>query len=362
MTHTEKSKVLIVDDIADNIRVLGQMLSEKNYDITVAMNGVEALESIDAEKPDLILLDINMPGMDGYEVCEKIKANADTSDIPVIFLTANTEIDKVVKGFDVGAVDYITKPFNSKELFSRVKTQLEIINTRRQLEESLAIKNRFFRIIAHDLRSPFNALIGFSNLLLTDTKINSDQKEAFIQVIHETSRKGLGLLDNLLTWARTQTNTIEQKTEKLNLRLVSETVTQLLGLSALHKNISIENMIPSDIYVMADNQALQTIFRNLVSNAIKFTKEEGNILLQAYSRDNKVVISVNDNGVGIDDEIKENIFRIDKKTTSEGTNKETGTGLGLILVKDFVEKNGGIINVESKVGEGTTFIFTLPAA
>ncbi|MCK4922493.1 MAG: hybrid sensor histidine kinase/response regulator [Bacteroidales bacterium] len=356
----KNSKILIVDDIAENIQVLGNILGDQDYEIAMAMNGQEALDSVNEDKPDLILLDINMPVIDGYEVCKRLKKSDSTKEIPVIFLTANTEVEQVVKGFELGAIDFVTKPFQSKVLLQRVKIHLELQKSKQALMDSIEVKNKFFKIIAHDMRSPFNALIGFSNILIMNQNIPQDKKDSFMQIIHETSKKGLGLLENLLIWAESQSNEVKLNPEILNLHRLAENVVQLLSVTALHKDIIIENKISDDINVYADSQSVNTIFRNLISNSIKFTHKGGKIMLQATVESDEVLISVIDNGVGMSKSKMIDIFRNDKKTASMGTEGESGSGLGLFLVKDFTEKNGGKVRIESEEGIGTTFIFTLP--
>ena len=169
------SVVLIVDDIPENLQVLGNILSAYGLDIGVATDGLQALENVKFQKPDLILLDIMMPGMDGFEVCEKLKSNPETSNIPVIFLTAKSQTEDIVKGFEVGAVDYVTKPFNSAELLVRVFNHLELKKAKDKIErqndelkEMNDAKNKFFSIISHDLRGPFSGLLGLTSLIINE--------------------------------------------------------------------------------------------------------------------------------------------------------------------------------------------------
>jgi len=201
-----QSNVLIVDDIAENIQVLGNILDENDIEFSYATSGKEALEAVAFNKPDLILLDINMPEMSGFEVCKKLKKDPETKDIPVIFLTARTEQEDIVKGLLIGAVDYVTKPFNPKELISRVNTHLELNNFRKiinaqneqlrktneDLKEVIKTKDKFFSIIAHDLRSPFNTLLGFSELLLKEyDKRDSEENKEMITHIFNSAVHGL---------------------------------------------------------------------------------------------------------------------------------------------------------------------------
>jgi len=381
-------KVLIVDDVAKNIQVIGNILQNENYDIYFANSGITALEQALENELDLILLDVMMPEMDGFQVCEELKKNEATKEIPVIFITAKTDSESIVKGFSVGGVDYITKPFNSTELVARVKTHLELraankrlknavkqlneeIEERLQVERTLlesekklkelnATKDKFFSIVSHDLKNPFNTLMGFSELLinhyelLTETKIKN-----FHQLIYNTAKHGFNLLENLLEWSRSQTGTIKWKPEKIDLYKAINGTTGMLISAAENKKISLISAAEKETYVFADFNMISTVVRNLVSNAIKFTPENGMIRVEVEKKENQVIVSVIDNGVGISKSDSEKLFRLDVNHSTKGTSDEKGTGLGLLLCKEFVEKNGGTLTIESKVNHGSKFSFTL---
>ena len=203
---TKESKILIVDDVPKNIQLAGSILQRQDYNIFFANNGETALNLAQTNAFDLILLDIMMPGMDGFEVCEQLKKDPNTREIPVIFLTAKTDTESTIKGFDIGAVDYVTKPFNEKELLARVRTHLELRAARESLREANVTKDKFFSIIAHDMKNPFNALLGLSKLLLNNFDVfDEDKKKYFIQNIYQSSDQGYKLLENLLDWSRMQT-------------------------------------------------------------------------------------------------------------------------------------------------------------
>ncbi|HID99284.1 MAG TPA: hybrid sensor histidine kinase/response regulator [Thiotrichaceae bacterium] len=231
------SRILIVDDNREIRMVLQRHLRKKGYEISQAEDGKMALLKVGQEKHDLILLDVMMPGMNGFEVCQQLKQEATTKDIPVIFLTAKADTDDVIAGLELGAVDYVAKPFNHKELLTRVNTHIElkaakdIILLQREelkqaneeLKNANAAKDKFFSIISHDLGNLFHTLIGFSSFLTMQTdKISAEQKEDFLQSIHiqRASQKGYSLLSNLLEWARAQTGQITSKPAVLNLDII----------------------------------------------------------------------------------------------------------------------------------------------
>jgi len=370
-----QSNVLIVDDIAENIQVLGNILDEHDIEFSYASGGKEALEAIAFNKPDLLLLDINMPEMNGFEVCEKLKKEPETKKIPVIFLTARTDREDIVKGLTIGAVDYVTKPFNPQELISRVKTHLELSNSRKMIDaqnerlrkaytdmkETNKTKDKFFSIIAHDLKEPFNTLLGFSELLLKeyDNRAPEENKE-MIQHIYNSSIHGFDLLNNLLEWSRSQTGRIEYKPCDFSLTdLVRQNIVSISS-AANKKNIDVQNEIKEHIMAFGDQRMINTVVRNLIVNALKFTGSGGEIVLSQKEENEFIIVTVTDTGVGISEKNLSKLFNLTESFSTPGTEKEHGTGLGLILCKEFVEKNGGKIWVESEYGRGSKFSFSIP--
>lgn len=230
-----------------------------------------------------------------------------------------------------------------------------------QIKKLLDDKDKFFSIIAHDLKGPFNGIIGLSELLL-EKKDHSDDNETneFIQLINQSSKNTYSLLENLLTWAQSQTGNLEFSPKKLEIISVTDKTINLLDNIAQNKNITIRSQIEKKQYVVADRDMLETIFRNLVSNAIKFTNSNGEVVLSMTREKNQTVFSVKDNGIGISPEKIAELFSINQKHSTSGTNEETGTGLGLMLCKEFVKKHGGKIWVESQEGKGSDFKFTIP--
>lgn len=356
-----KFKVLIVDDVLKNIQLAGSILQKEGYHISFANKGDTALNLTKTNDFDLILLDIMMPDMDGFEVCDRLKQRSETRDIPIIFLTAKTSTESTIKGFEVGAVDYVTKPFNEKELLARVRTHLDLREAQKNLREANATKDKFFSIIAHDLKNPFNALLGLSKLLLQNFDIFDDEKKMhFIQGIFQSSEQGYKLLENLLDWSRMQTGKINWTPSEIDLCTYAFENISLLKTGAENKNISLYSDISKDTIIYADANMVTMIIRNLVSNAIKFTHEGGEVKISSETKGNEEEITISDTGVGIRPETIEKLFRIDNHHSTLGTANEQGTGLGLILCREFIEKNGGKIWIESEVGKGSEFKFTLP--
>lgn len=245
---------------------------------------------------------------------------------------------------------------------STLETTLEQLNeTNAELQQVNATKDKFFSIIAHDLRSPFNSIIGFSDLLVEQIKMKDVEGiEKYAQIIVESSNKAMDLLMNLMEWSRSQTGRMDYKPENLNIEnFIHETVS-LYDNIAGEKSITIKHLLPHNVIVFADKAMINTVLRNLIANAIKFTKPGGEINISAVKQHNEVIVSVSDTGVGMSQDKLGKIFQLDQSCSTLGTNKEKGTGLGLILCKEFVEKHGGKIWVESKEDIGSTFYFTLP--
>jgi len=251
-----------------------------------------------------------------------------------------------------------------KDISVRLKAKEALEKSEASLKEDNATKDKFFSIIAHDLKSPFNALMGFSDILLRRHKeYDHEKREKIIKTIKESSKSAYNLLENLLTWSRSQSGSINYSPEKLRLKItLFETIFGLQA-QANKKEIEIIDNISENETIFADQNMITTVLRNLISNAMKFTNKKGSITISAKKQtdNNFTEINVSDTGIGIPKDKIEDLFRIDKNTSTQGTENETGTGLGLILCNEFVEKHGGKIWVESEAGKGSSFIFTIPS-
>jgi PAS domain S-box-containing protein len=237
-------------------------------------------------------------------------------------------------------------------------TQLKEVQ--RELQKLIATKDKFFSIIAHDLKNPFHSLMGISELLTKyHNAYNREKLKELYGQLYNVTHKGYQLLTNLLEWSRSQTGNLKFLPEKVDISELVDKSMDLIITTAESKNVKVENTIKSGLIVLADKNTITTVIRNLVSNAIKYSEEGGKVTILGEERDDSVVISVQDNGVGISPENMDKLFRIDVNYSTKGTYDESGTGLGLILCKEFVEKNGGKMFAESILGEGSTFSFTL---
>jgi len=359
----KKFKILIVDDIAANIQVLGSVLRKSGYEVAFTDNGPDAISKAKVINFDLILLDIMMPQMDGFEVCNILKATPESKKIPIIFLTAKSDSESLVKGFELGAVDYLTKPFKAPELLARVQTHIALKHASEELHKSNAMKDKIFSIIAHDLRGPVGNLSSVLDLLIEN--FETFEKSTMIDTLSElkvSASRAYELLQNLLKWARSQNKTIDFSPQNIVLKPLILKNLELIQSSASQKSIQFTTDIQDGIIVFADENMVQTILRNLFSNAIKFSHKNGLVEINSRTSGSFAEIHVKDFGVGISDENLKKLFVPHEYFSTYGTNNEKGTGIGLNICKDFVERNNGKIDVISDVNTGTTFSFTLPVA
>ncbi len=507
----QHATILLVDDTPANLGVLFDYLSQRGFTVKVVQSGESALDFMQTDKPDIILLDIIMPGMDGFEACRRLKETDDTRDIPVIFMSALSETVDKVKGFEVGGVDYISKPFQVEEVLARVTMHVtlqnlqrncqekniqlqqeinqrqqaedqlrvlsraveqsastivitdlhgtiefvnpefskttgysyeeaigknprilksgkqspelyqelwktisqgevwrgEFINKRKngefyweyvtispvkdqegnithyvgvkeditarkraeeelrrlnqQLKEANASKDKFFSILAHDLRGPLGSLHLLIEVMVENIKGYSQEELIRMLLMQGNAAKNLfALLENLLSWSRVQRGVIEYRPQRIGIEGIVARNVDLLTPNAQQKQITLRNSIKEKTVVYADVNMMETVVRNLVSNALKFTHPGGTVEVAARQDQQVIEVSVSDTGIGIDEQYLPILFQIDAEYKRPGTAREKGTGLGLILCKEFIEKNGGTIRVKSEVGTGTTFTFTLP--
>ncbi|MDY6801862.1 MAG: PAS domain-containing sensor histidine kinase [Bacteroidota bacterium] len=247
------------------------------------------------------------------------------------------------------------------DITAQKKAEETLKKSEKRFRELNATKDKFFSIIAHDLKNPFSDLIGFTQLLATNIqKYDKNKIEQFVEIIHQSSKLAYGLLENLLEWSRTQTGTLTYKPEFFDIKHIIDENIELLHSNAHHKNIRIISEINKNTLVYADRNMVHTIVRNLLSNAIKYTHNGGFVKLTSTTLQHHIEVFIEDNGVGIDKENVRKLFRIDESYSTLGTQREKGTGLGLILCKEFIEKNRGQINVKNTPGKGSIFSFTLP--
>lgn len=363
-------KVLIVDDVISNVLLLKVLLTNEKFKIVTASNGQQALEQVVKEKPDLVLLDVMMPDISGFEVAMQMKASPDMTEIPIIFLTALNSTSDIVKGFQVGGNDFISKPFNREELIIRVTHQISLVAAKRiivaqteELRRTIMGRDKLYSVIAHDLRSPMGSIKMVLNMLILNFPSETIGGEMYelLTKANQTTEDVFSLLDNLLKWTKSQIGKLNVVYQDIDMVEVVEEVSEIFTMVGSLKKIKITLDVPSErVGVRADIDMVKTVVRNLISNAIKFSNEGAEVVVTLREEENMAVVSVKDSGCGIDEENQKKLMHTETHFSTFGTNNEEGSGLGLLLCQDFVIKNGGKLWFVSKKGEGSMFSFSIP--
>lgn len=356
-------RVLVVDDQSANIQVVGNILGKLGYEIVPALDGATALKRIALRKPDLILMDVIMPGLSGFEVCRKIRENPAWKDIPVIFVSAADDKGLVVHAFDEGGVDYVTKPFNHAELLSRVKTHLMLKAARDRLFQLAEDKDELLGIMAHDLKNHLSGMQLSAQLLKDRVDPVGDEKTVrLVNNMCQSTGQLLAFVKEFLANAAVDHGTQLQR-QRVNLAEYAASVVQEYQEPAARKNLQLHLEMPSDAApVYADSTALNQVLDNLLSNAVKFSQPDKHIHISVRPQDEFVECVVRDEGPGFTPEDKQRMFRRYGRLSARPTGGEPSTGLGLSIVKKLVMDMGGEVVCESQPGKGTAFILRLPNA
>ncbi len=361
------NRVLIVDDTPANIQTLAATLKDKGYPISVATNGKQALDVVARVRPALILLDVMMPEMDGFETCRRLKAADDSREIPVIFLTAKTETADIIQGFELGAVDYVAKPFNPHELLARVSTHLALRRQKQELQENYRrlselerLRDSLVHMVVHDLRSPLLGLSGCLQLLQADLagKLEPEQAEDLESALSAAQRLG-EMVTSLLDVSRLEAGQMPLHKQDCDLRTVVAGAIASLGGLTRDRNVVVT---PSEtpVTLCCDADVMGRIVANLVGNALKFTSASGQVRVAAALTKGEAVITVADTGPGIPEKDRERIFEKFGQVEGRAEGRKHSTGLGLTFCKLATEAHGGTIGVDSEVGHGSTFWVKVP--
>ena len=362
--------ILIVDDVEANIFLLKLLISRAGYKTLTAKDGKEALEMIDKYNPDLILLDIMMPIMDGHEVARRLKNTPDKAGIPIIFLSALNSTEDIVQGFRLGAADYVSKPFNKDELLTRLNHQISLIYAKKtisaqteELKKTIYNRDKLYSVIAHDLRSPIASIRMVMEVLVSRIPKECLDEDIYEMLItaNRLTEDSFNLLDNLLKWAKSQTgrlNTVFQ--DDVDVMSVINGVVAVQQSVAKLKNIEINIIGSTNKSARLDIDMLKTSLRNLISNAIKFSFDNSEIDIVIKDENKRVVVDVIDRGTGISEDKKRLLFDSNSHFTSFGTGNEEGAGLGLLIAKEFITRIGGELTFKSQEGKGSTFSFSIP--
>lgn len=410
-----KGNILIVDDNPKNLRLLSAVLTQNGYKVRPAPGGQMALRSAHSTQPDLILLDIKMPDMDGYEVCRQLKADDRTKNVPIIFISALDDILDKVRAFDIGGVDYISKPFQFQEVLARVETHISLRDMQKKVEKqniqlqeeiiergrmsealqkahdelevrvekrtaALAKANRdleaakeaaeaasrakteFLANISHELRTPLSPIIAMTELVMTTTQVDPQQRE-LLDVVRSSAAELLDIINDLIELSRMESLCIEPAHEPFSLEPVLESVLNILYPKAEGKGLKLTSQTDPDVpnLLTGDSDILEQILIRLGANAVKFT-EHGHIGISVTKEDagTSLRFSVSDTGVGIPAEHLENLFRDFSQADGSASRKYGGIGLGLTMVRRQVNLIGGRIWAESVENKGSIFHIVLP--
>ena len=342
-----EESILIVDDSPDNLRLLSGVLLEEGYSVRAISDGTRTLSSVEKEKPDLILLDIMMPKIDGYEVCTILKEDERFKDIPVIFITAKTQSEDIIKGFESGAVDYITKPFNTAELLARVSLHLELKRSREEVLNISIERKELLHILCHDLNTPMVAMHSFLEMLNGDWDYFEGKKDILMESASSVVQNGLDMIELVRKMRVLEDNKLVMGPVNLKESIAKSRL--LLHERLKSKNIELEESIDADLNVRAEKTSLvNSVFNNIISNAIKFSYRDSKIKINVDEEGDYILISILDNGTGMSKKTEENLFDIKKNISNNGTEGERGTGIGMSLIKKFVDLYEGEIKISTK--------------
>jgi two-component system, sensor histidine kinase and response regulator len=378
--NTHVPVILIVDDNPQNLQVLGKQLQEKKYEIEFAINGPAALDWLDIKQFDLILLDINMPGMSGFDVCKKIRLNPEMNNVPIIFLSADTERESILRGFEMGAQDYITKPFDSRELIVRVKTHLSLKETlekleqlNRSLEEKVLertnqlkeanemlestnlklidldkAKSEFLNLISHEIRTPLNGILGPLELL--KGPVYASEIGSLIEILDTSVRRLERFSLDALLITRLKTRGSEIRRESISLSKLFDEVVSENNEKIKSRNISIDRKFDlNNDFILGETELIKKSILNILDNSIFFSPQNGSIEVTTYPDGNFNILEVHDHGVGFTSKTKEHLSEL---FTLADKYRDNSKGIGLPIVKMIMEAHGGDVILENHAGGG----------
>ncbi|WP_373530284.1 ATP-binding protein [Nostoc sp.] len=365
MINSQQSTVLIVDDNPTNIKVLLDILKQSNFRVSVAKSGESALLKVQTALPDLILLDVMMPGIDGFETCRCLKANPKTQEIPIIFLSALDGVTDKTKAFSAGGVDYIVKPFHTEEVLARVNNQLALQSAKVDIRAALErekelgeIKARFISMTSHEFRTPLTTILSSTELLEHYShKWTEEKKLSQLQRIQAAVKQMTELLNDVLLIGKAEAGKLEFQPTPLDITKFCRALVEDMEFTASAHKIALCTYGECTTACM-DEKLLRHILSNLLSNAIKYSPQGSTVHFDLVCEQEDAVLRIQDEGIGIPTADQAQLFNSFHRASNVGT--ISGTGLGLAIVKKSVDLYGGNIKVDSEVGFGTTFTVTLP--
>ncbi|OLN32005.1 response regulator [Desulfosporosinus metallidurans] len=348
-------EILLVDDTPEHIETAVTVLRENNFRVRIATKGSTAFKLIEQHQPDLILLDVYMPEMDGFEICRIIKTESDFSSIPIIFLTSSNDAESIKKGFDLGAQDYVVKPFNTSELLARVHTHIKLKKQTESLLKANHELDSFCYTVAHDLKAPLLSLSKLTEYLDLDysDRLNNEGRE-LIDNIQDKSKEIIQLVDHLLELSRM--SEMPMNIEPINLeQLFWEVYAELIKLEPQRDVKFTIQHLPT---IQGDSVMIKLLVMNVLSNALKYTRNRKEASIEATAMENEAefIISIKDNGAGFDMRYASRLFSVFQRLHSQ--NEFEGSGVGLAIVQKILKRHHGLAWMTGKVDEGATFYFS----
>ena len=389
MQNIENSTIMVVDDNPTNLRVLIDYLENSGYETMVAPSGERAIQQLEHAQPDLILLDIMMPGLDGFETCEAFKKDEEAKNIPVIFMTALSDTEKKLKGFKMGAVDYITKPFQQEEVLARIDThliiqrqkkelillndklsesnqkltetniQLSRVNT--ELTKAIETREKIYSIFSEDIFGSMGSIFGLSGRIVKTAE--SLLNDTFVKTavnIQRSASYTQKIFENLMGWIKLQSGAIEPNPDIIPINKIVDRCIIPMNQLAKEKQITIENKMAETDMVFVDEQMTDEIFQHIITNAIKYCVAGDKITISSKNLGDYEEVKIEDTGIGISEENQRKLFKINSIIKEQGTAGEKGAGLGLIICNELIKKLKGKIWVTSQLGKGSTVFLALP--
>ncbi|HLG68923.1 MAG TPA: response regulator [Chloroflexota bacterium] len=360
MMESDSGGILVVDDSLPNIELLQAHLTRAGYQVRTATSGQECLDAVAAKPPDLILLDVMMPGMDGFEVCRRLRSHDSGKSIPVVMVTALQERADKLRALEMGANDFLSKPVDRAELLARVRTLLELHKMLRAQDDLIRMKDELLSVVSHELRTPLASLVGFAELLLTRTYSDEQQRE-FLTVMHQEGRRLTALIGDFLDLQRMESGRQSVHLQPCSLREAIDRAVATVGEDP-QRPITVD--VPDDLpEVDADPDRLVQVLCNLLSNARKYSPQGGQIAVNTLLGERGIRVRVRDHGLGLPPEALPKLFQKFYRVDNSDRRAITGTGLGLAICRQIIAEHGGRIGVNSAgLGEGSVFWFTLPIA
>jgi signal transduction histidine kinase len=356
-----KGVVLVVDDQEANVRMVGALLTRSGYQVLPALGGAEGLAQARAHTPDVVLLDMRMPGMDGFEVMTQLRAEPDTRDLPVIFLTADNDRDNLVRAFEAGAVDYVTKPFVVEELVARVRTHVDLKRSRDALRRFAQEKQQMAELVAHDLRNYFANILFAADMVAGNAASAGDQAlQRISESIRSSADSGMLFLQAFLEQQEHVAHGAE--IEPLPVRQLLCDVVDLFERKAAAKGIVLELLEHETIVVSGLRAGAAHVLQNLVSNAIKYSPRDSRVSISALQQGRSGRMLVMDRGPGISEQDQARLFQRFVRGANEPTEGESSTGLGLAMAKQQARAMGGNLWYDAREGGGSVFTLELPLA